>query len=831
MNQSSDKGSVTPERISHYRIIERLGAGGMGVVYLAEDTRLGRKVALKVLPSELSEDEHAKKRLLREAQAAANLDHPNICSIHEVGEDGLVAFIVMQYIEGETLATRINRGPIELREVLSLAVQIADALVEAHSRNIIHRDIKPQNIMITTRGQVKVLDFGLAKLVSEEKGQQSWIETKSMLTQPGAMVGTVPYMSPEQLRGIEVDVRSDIFSFGAVLYEMVSGRCPFDAQSGADTISAILTKEPLALTRYLPKIPPELSWIVSKALHKEKEERYQTARELLTDLRGLSRRLEFEAEVERSYEPSLSSGVSATTGASAAERGAATAARVERKTSAITRGLIDGLKRHGKEAIVAVLAVVATVAAISYFAGRGDAIDSLAILPLENASGDPNTEYLSDGISESLINSLSKLSNLKVIARSSSFRYKGKDVDPQAVGRALGVRAILTGRIIQRGDNILISVDLEDVKENRHLWGEQYNQRVSDVLAVQEGISKEISEKLRIRLTNKEQEELARRGTENVQSYQLYLKGRFYSGTWTQEGMNQAIENYNEAIRVDPNNALAYVGQAEVYYLFSSQFSSPKDTMPKVSEAASKALEKDPTLAEAHTYTGIVSAFYEHQFSRADREFQLAIQLNPGSASAHQWYGYFLIASRQWDKALTELNRAQELDPLSGTISSMLGMRLFSMREYDKAIDQLTKAIRLDSEFWWSHFFLGWVYELKGMPDKGMEELNTAVRLGGSSWVSAYIGFVKARAGETADARKVLAELEEQSKHRYISPHHFAIVYVGLGEKDQALDWLYKAYDLGEDAMAFLEVDPTWDSLRSDPRFKELLRRVGLPDN
>ena len=837
MNSSTDKGSVLLQSISHYRIIQKLSAGGMGEVYLAEDTRLDRKIAIKLVTSELAADPIARKRLLREARAAAKLDHPNICAIYEVDEVEHQSYIVMQYVEGETLSARIQRQPLALWEVLDVAVQIVDALCDAHSHDIIHRDIKPQNVIISLRGQVKVLDFGLAKVsrLGNTNVPASEADTQSLLTEPGLVVGTVCYMSPEQLRGEQVDLRSDIFSFGALLYEMLSGRGPFMAENRADTISAVLTREPVPLSRYSPEAPQELQWITNKALRKNKEERYQTTKELLSDLSNLKRRLEFEAELERSKDPRP---IVSTVSRDSQLKKAGTFEPVITRVGGeiMTRGawsaryLMGLVERHKAMATLAVLALV-LAAGVAYFAIPARAIDSLAILPLVNSGNDPNTDYLSDGITESLINSLSKLSNLKVIARSSVFRYKGRDLDAQAVGRELGVRALLTGRIVQRGDHLSISVELEDVRDNRHLWGEQYDQRLSNLLNVQEIISRQITENLRLKLTSKEQQVLSQRHTENVESYQLYLKGRYHSETWTQDGINEGIAYFNQALERDPNYALAYLALAEDYYLFSSQFWSPKDAMPKVKEAAAMALQKDQTLADAHTYTAIVRAFYEHDFSGAERDLQHAIELNPGSASAHQWYGYFLIAMRRWDDSLKELKRARELDPLSGPISSMLGMRVFSMREYDQAIVQFQRAIEIDPDFWWSHFFLGWAYQTRQMYEEGMGEFNKALQLGGSSWVSAYVGFVQAQRGKKPEAQKVLYDLEEQAKQRYISPHHLAIVYTGLGDKNRALDSLEKAYDLGEDTMVFLNVDPTWDSLRSEQRFKDLVRRVGLPQS
>ncbi|MEK6324036.1 MAG: protein kinase [Acidobacteriota bacterium] len=578
--------------ISHYRILSRLGAGGMGEVYLAEDTKLARQVAIKVLPAGSIADERAHKRLIREAQSAATLDHPNICSIYEVGEEGSRSFIVMQYVKGETLAGRIQRNPMNLQEALDVAAQVADALTEAHSQGIIHRDIKPQNIMITARGQVKVMDFGLAKVVKERSLTVSEAETESLLTEPGTIIGTVPYMSPEQVRGETLDSRSDMFSFGAVVYEMVSGRQPFAAESAAATTSAILTTEPLPLARYSREAPAELERIVSKALRKDREERYQSARDLLIDLKSLKHHRDLEAEVERSKK---SISVAATGGQAIGERTKESATPTREALAPATSSIeyvITGVLRH-KVPFAALALALITLAGVGVYllSSGGKAIDSVAILPFVNVSADPNTEYLSDGITESLISSLSQLPNLKVMSRSSAFRYKGREIDPQAVGRELKVQAVLTGRVVQRGEGLAISLELVDARDNRQLWGEQYNRKLSDILAVQAEISREISQKLRLRLSGAEQKQLTKHHTENAEAYQLYLKGRHHWNKLAEEETKKAIEYFNRAIESDPSYVLAYAGLADCYSHLVLFGSSPqKDTFPKAKAAAMKAI-------------------------------------------------------------------------------------------------------------------------------------------------------------------------------------------------------------------------------------------------
>lgn len=784
------------ELLGHYRLLELLGAGGMGQVYLAMDERLGRKVAIKVLPQEAMADENARKRLLREARAVATLDHPNICTVHEVGEDSGRDFIVMQYIEGETMAQRIRHRGLLLREALDLAVQIADALAEAHKRHLIHRDIKPQNIMIDLRGQAKVLDFGLAKVMRPDPGGRT--ETQDQLTGSGMILGTVPYMSPEQVRGEELDARSDIFSFGAMLYEMASGQSPFGSPSKAEVMAAILLKEPPSLSELRVKVPGRLQDIVARALHKDRKQRYQTAQALLDDLKGVKLQVDSEPVSDSSASQRPSSGPEdQTVKLSAGSGGGATPSTkpaIERAT--------DGRDRHSS-------------------------IDSLAILPFANLSAEADTEYLSDGITESLINSLSQVPNLRVIARSSAFRYKGQAPDLQRVGSELGVQAILTGRVAQRGPYLSISVELEDVGSNSHLWGEHYNRKFSDIFEMQESMSREISQKLRLHMTRETRNAVTQRYTENVESYQLYLKGRFYADLWTPEGVQKALNFFQQAIKKDPNYALAHAAMANAYWALSSQFVAPNEAMPKVKESALQALVIDDMLPEAHTALAVAKAVYEHDFEGAEREFKRAVELNPGSASAHEWYGYVLTPLGREKEAAVQIKLALELDPFSVTVNSSLGLSYFWAGHYDESIEQFQKTFLLAPELWWAHFFMGWAYDRKGMRQEALAALDEAIRLG-STYASAYRSYIHSRSGETAEAERLLLDLQSQAKEAYVSPHHVAIIYAGLGDRERTFEWLEKAYDSREEAMLFLNVDPTWDDIREDARFQSLLQRVGL---
>ncbi|HLN99288.1 MAG TPA: protein kinase [Pyrinomonadaceae bacterium] len=756
-------------RLGRYEIRSKIGAGGMGEVYLAQDTKLGRRVAIKFLPAESAEDKHAIKRLIREAKAAAALDHQNICSIYEVGEEGDKSFIVMQFVEGETLDLRIKRKPYELKESLTIASQIADALVEAHEHAIIHRDIKPSNIMITSRGQAKVMDFGLARVIAG--AAESEAETQNMLTRPGTIVGTMPYMSPEQVTGGSLDARSDIFSFGVVLYEMISGRQPFTSESAAATVSAILTHEPPPLARYASDVPEEFQRIVRKCLEKDRERRYQSARELLVDLGNLKR---------------------------------------DAESGALLAGQLTTARR------IVLLR-------------RSKAIDSLAILPLTNASADPNLEYLSDGITENIINNLSQLPKLRVMARSTVFRYKGKDVDPQVIGRDLGVRAVMTGRVLQLGDSLIVGTEMVDVADGSQLWGEQYKRKLSDIFVVQEEIARQVSERLRIKLTGQEKKRLTKRHTEDIEAYQAYLKGCYYSKKWTPEGFKKEVEYFAEAIRIDPTYALAYAGLAGTYYRAATVYLPPGEAMPKAKAAAMKALELDDTVAEAHASMGLAKEYCDWDWLGAEREFKRAIELNPNNALGHLVYGAYLNEKGRLNEAILELKRAQQLDPLSLEINTMLALPFYCARQYDQSLAQLQKTIEMDPGYPQAYYFLGWVYEQKGEFAKAIaayeKGLSLTPRL---PLATAALGHALAISGKRDEARAVLDELNELSEHIYISPYDVAIVYIGLRENDQAFAWLEKAYDERSVWMVRLNFDRRLDSLRSDPRFTDLLRRVGF---
>ena len=811
------------ETLRHYEIRSVLGEGGMGKVYLAKDKKLKRKVALKVLPAASRVDEEARSRLLREAQAAAALDHPNICAIYEVDEEGDRSYIAMQYVEGETLEARMAKERLSVDDSLSIALQVADALKEAHAHGIIHRDIKPSNIMLTPRGAVKVLDFGLVKTASGALAASDGVETTHILTTPGMIVGTVPYMSPEQLRGASVDARTDIFSFGAVLYEMLSGHRAFARASDAETIGAILHEEPPALSTD-SSIPELLKHIVSKCLTKKADERYQTIEQAARNLKAA--RSSETASVGRS--------------ASKAEAGR-TSQRLEASTDVGTAHptssieyLVSKVKHHKRTLILAAaVCAVILLAVLGYYfysSKGGDAIDSIAVLPFENESHDPNAEYLSDGISDSIINSLSRLPNLqRVISLSSVLRYKGKQVDPQTVGRELNVRAVLVGRLTLHGDELLISTELVDVKDNKRLWGGQYSRKLADVLTLQGEIAQEIADRLRLKLTGEEKQRLTKPRTESAEAYQLYLQGRYYWRKFSDEALIKSGDYFQKAIGKDPNYALAYAGLADSYsaMAFNGQM-PPKAAWQKSEEAAVKALAIDDALGEAHFALAVVKTWYDWNWPVGEGEFKRAIELNPEFAESHYLYALLLDATGRFDEAISEAKRSREVDPLSTHYRADVGQILYHARRYGEAIEEYRKGLDQGADSIYEHLGLGEVYVKQGRYDEAIAEMVKARPLVKSPRQLARIGAVYAAAGKRDEAIRILEEVKGLTGERYDLGIYIAAIYAALGNKDQAFAWLDNAYEAHNFELVELKVNPKFDTLRSDSRFADLLGRMHL---
>ncbi|HEY8205457.1 MAG TPA: protein kinase [Pyrinomonadaceae bacterium] len=817
-------------KLGRYEIRSKIGEGGMGEVYLAQDTKLDRKVALKILPTEVAADPNRMSRFVQEAKAASALNHPNIITIHEIDQTDAVHFIATEFIDGETLRNRLRQTSIKLGEVLDVATQIASALSAAHTAGIIHRDIKPENVMLRRDGIVKVLDFGLAKLTERISGDSIDTEAPTRVavnTEPGLVMGTVSHMSPEQARGLVVDARTDIFSLGVVLYEMVARRLPFEGSTSSEVVGSILSeKEPPPLARYSREAPAELERIVSKALRKEREQRYQTTKDLLLDLQSLKQQLEFEARLERSLHPDTSGGQTTVSGASSTLSGEAAT------TTPIAESLATRIKRRRLSLMIAVVVLIVAASGLTYlyyFARPASAIDSIAVLPLVNASNDPNTEYLSDGISEALINSLTELQQLRVIARTTAFRYKGKDVDPKAIGRELNVRAVLMGRVRQFGDSFNVQVDLVDATTGAQLWGQEYERKASDLLSVKQTIAREVIDKLRLQLSGDEQRKLAKRDTKNAEAYQFYLRGRYFWNKRTAEGIKKAIEQFQQAIDHDPNYALGYVGLADCYLVLEEYTGAPADeTLPKARAFVDRAFQIDSSLVEAHTSSAFI---YQGmwRWPEAEEEYKRAIVLNPNYPTVHHWLSIYLRIRTRFDDALREIKRAQELDPLSPIIGNNVSEVYLLKKDLNSAIAEAMKLVELDPAFPLAHESLGLAYLKQEHYNEAITEFQKAVELSarGSEYLS-DLGLSYALAGRRAEALQILKELAEKHARHESVGQDLARVYVGLGENDQAFAWLEKDFQQRSGRLPFITWWPYFDSLRSDQRYVDLVRRMGL---
>ncbi|MGH9930112.1 MAG: protein kinase domain-containing protein [Pyrinomonadaceae bacterium] len=804
------------ESLAQYRIIKKLGVGGMGEVYLAHDTKLDRKVAIKVLSADMLANENAKKRLIREAQAAAKLDHPNICAIYDVNEVDSQNFIVMQYVEGETLAERMRQKRLPLSTALDVARQTAEALAEAHAHGLVHRDIKPQNIMITPRGQVKILDFGLCKQLPNVENVANEAPTMSLLSVPGLIIGTIPYMSPEQLSGEPVDAASDIFSLGVTFYEMLAGKHPFKAPSAAVTMSQILTKEVFP-NEQLTETSPELQNLLEKMLNKERGQRYQSATELLADLKHLA--------------PSQLSADDETRSFATGTRELA----VTPPQTSYASGVFDLVGRYKWAALASLLAVIIGALGVRYFLS-GETLDSLAILPFTYVSSDaqlmanPDHEYLSDGFTESIINNLSQLPDLKVIARSSVFRYKGKNLDDQAIGRELNVRAVLTGQIRQEGNELTIKAELMDVQNNRQLWFKSYQRTSADIQTIQKELARDVSTRLRLKLTDADQTHLAKTNTDSGEAYEAYLKGRYHWNKRTDEGFKQATKFFQEAIDKDPNYALAYTGLADCYTLRSDYgFLDPGEGYALAKGWATLALKYDNTLAEAHTSLASIKAVTEWDWQGAEDEYRRAIELNPNYATAHHWYAVQLLLMGKVDQALLEIKKAQQLDPLSLGINKDFAVVHLFARDYDKALEQCRKTLEIEPSFLVMSTYIAQVYELKQKYPEAISELEKAHAAAPDDGEINY-GLAQAYAlgGKVDQAKKISNDLSQSSKQNTFLPKEAAYLQLLLGQKDEAVLLLQTAYKDHNVSVAEIKMDPRFDGLRPDPRVAQILQDIGL---
>ncbi len=892
--------------ISHYKILDYLGPNLIGEVYLAEDTRLGRKVALQILSENFTRDGERMSRLARESRALSTLNHPNIRMIYEVGSgsaDGALRhFIATEYVDGPNLRIHLSQGlsrrRLRLEEILDALLQIAAGLAAAHAAGVLHRDLQPENIVLRADGYVKIIDFGLAKLMeqnsmmvelgaipelresesspespipppisipvprpesdhnteqledvieSDEGAEESdpystrrldaslLLRGKDRLASSATgepdevwwASGTVGYLSPEQIRGEALDERSDIFSLGVVAYEMLTGRLPFESRTGSGALNSIMQASPPALSRFIPDAPDELEWIVVKALSGDRDDRYQTAREMIGDLKRLRQRLDFDAERER----------------------------LDRRD---TTGQLQGSRESGKQHVpqTSPLALGESSQSSGHRAGRNSGqssepgsgglrsssgssraysgpIDSVAILPLTNTSGDPAAEYLSDGVTESIINTLSRLPGLRVMARATVFRYKGREVDPVGIGNDLNVRAVFTGRLLRRGENLVIKAELVDASDGALLWAEQYQRKAGDILELEDDIARQISEHLKVKLSSEQRRGLAKHYTDNAEAYELYLRGRYFWNQRSLPGMKKGIEYFVQAIRRDPQYALAYAGMADCYLMLSIYSLPPREFVPKARMLITRALGCDDQLAEAHASFGSFAFWYDWDFMKAETEFLRAIDLNPNLPEAHQWMAYLYAAQNRFDVAMEKLRHARSLDPLSMAGAANAGELLYRARCFDDAVAQCEKALEMDPQFAKAHYWrvMAWLAgdrlteaasfleaAMSGPPDPD----NT------QTIASVLLALTYARAGRREQARHIYDRLRQFADDNYFPPYYFALIAANLGDSDQAFAWLDKAYQERSGWMPWLKHEPLLDSLSQDARFSELLRRIGL---